>query len=157
MTKKEVTKFLYSVIHEIILYPSLGTLPYTIIVYTDEEINAQPNFKMKVSHYIAVYLWDRFDKADLLDYFSNSREAQGMDKQNRKSYIEVMMHKYEDLEEYKFWLSRQVAMVTGILTGRIRNGFKIDIANPDELTMMERDVLPQKRDMSLVSVIYVQP
>ena len=157
MKNEEISNYLESVISEIILYPSLGTLPYTILVFPAEDVPQKYEFQQNISHYVGFYFWHQFSTEDLQDFLINSKEALGLDEKDRLFYIEKMMEKYKDPEEYEFWLSKQAAMAVGIFSGKVGEKLSIRIANPEELAIVEFDnIIPRKQGLSLVSMIFVE-
>ncbi len=154
MTNEEITVFLYSYIEEVILYPSLGTLPYTIIIHASHEVPSKHRFQQNISHYVAFYTWDDFNQGDLLDFLSNTREAQKMDELHKKIYVEKMSEKLQNPTEYKLWLSKQVALAIGMMSGFLSDKFKIKMTNPIETEMLEEEqLLTNKQGLSLNTVI----
>ena len=157
MKNEEISNYLESVISEIILYPSLGTLPYTILVFPAEDVLQKHEFQQNISHYVGFYFWHQFSTEDLQDFLINSKEALGLGEKDRLFYIEKMMEKYKNPEEYEFWLSKQAAMAVGIFSGKVVEKLSIRIANPEELAIVEFDnIIPRKQGLSLVSMIFVE-
>ena len=157
MKNEEISNYLESVISEIILYPSLGTLPYTILVFPAEDVPQKHEFQQNISHYVGFYFWHQFSTEDLQDFLTNSKEALGLDDRDRLFYIEKMMKKYKDPEAYEFWLSKQAAMAVGIFSGKVGDKLTIRISNPEELAIVEfENIIPKKQGLSLVSMIFVE-
>ena len=123
--QKNYLNYLQQLIRETILYPSLGTLPYTIIVFSAEEVEENHAFQEEVAFYLAFYFWDEYNEEDLIDFYKNTKEALQLEGLQKALYVEKIILQLQNPEEYEFWLSKQIASAIGMLSGKLQPYFQL--------------------------------
>ena len=154
MAAKVNLNYLQQLIRETILYPSLGTLPYTIIVFSAEEVEEKYPFQEEVAFYLAFYFWDEYNEEDLVDFYKNTKEALQLEGLQKALYVEKIILQLQNPEEYEFWLSKQIASAIGRLSGKLQPYFQLKVTNPKETSILENEqLLTQHPKMSLCNVL----